>query len=248
MFILNNYHDLFTMKKVNNLRKKVRLVSAVVVSAISVVSSGVQAEETRKHDWYINGSVMPLVGASGSGLHINLNPAVVNGTGNYEGKMAWGLAVGHEGAFVRGTSPFQNVRLEVECVTGTIDRKSLDVPASHLVLGDAVKFHAFFLNGMMRLLDTTHTRLWLGGGVGYGQTKSPDATSATPCGCLRPLTHDDIAFRVKLQAEREISTNAALFAEAGYIRLTAGETHTLPGVDYGALNLTNLALGLRMYL
>ena len=75
-------------------------------------------------------------------------------------------------------------------MTGSIDRKSLDVPASRLVFGDALK----------------------------------------------------------LQAEREISTNAALFAEAGYIRLTAGETHTLPGVDYGALNLTNLALGLRMYL
>ena len=53
---------------------------------------------------------------------------------------------------------------------------------------------------------------------------------------------------MKLQAEQEISTNAALFAEAGYIRLTGGETHNLPGVDYGALNLTNLALGIRLYL
>jgi len=53
---------------------------------------------------------------------------------------------------------------------------------------------------------------------------------------------------VKLQAEREISKNAALFAQAGYIRLIGGETQNIPLVDYGALNLTNLALGIRVYL
>ncbi|MFZ4525670.1 MAG: beta strand repeat-containing protein [Chlorobium sp.] len=111
-----------------------------------------------------------------------------------------------------------------------------------------VKFRAIFLNGMLGLIDTKYKRLWLGGGIGYGQTKFPDARSATFCGCLQPLTHDDIAFRVKLQAEREISTNAALFAEAGYIKLTGGETQNIPGVDYGALNFTNLALGIRVYL
>ena len=248
MFILNNFHHLFTMKKFDNLRNNALLVMAVAVSAICFGSSGARAEESRKHNWYTTGSAMRIVDANGSGLHINLNPAVVDGISDYEGNMAWSVAVGHEGSFRRGSCTPQNVRLEVEGVAGSIDRKGIDVPGSRIVLDDTVKFRALFLNGMLGLWDTTHTRWWLGAGIGYGQTKFPDATGATSCGCLKPLTHDDIAFRVKLQAEREISTNAALFAEAGYIKLTGGDTHTLPGVDYGTLHLTNLALGIRVYL
>jgi len=248
MFIMKNYQDLSTMKKMNNLRKKALLVMAVAVSAISFLSSGVQAEESRKHDWYATGSAMRIIDTSGLGPRINLNPAVVDGISDYVGNMVWSLAVGHEGALCRGACAPQNVRLEVEGVAGSIDRKGIDVPGSRILLDDTVTFRALFLNGMLGLLDTKHTRWWLGGGIGYGQTKFPDARSATSCGCLQPLTHDDVAFRVKLQAEREISKNAALFAEAGYIKLTGGETHTIPGVDYGALNLTNLSLGIRLYL
>ena len=236
------------MKKIDNLRKKALLVIAVALSAISLVSTDVRAEESRKHDWYATGSAMNIVDASESGLHINLGPTVVDGISDYEGKMAWSVAVGHEGSFRRGACTPQNVRLEVEGVAGSIDRKGIDVPAGYYVLDDTVKFQALFLNGMLGLLDTEHTRWWLGAGIGYGQTKFPDATSATSCGCLQPLTHDALAFRVKLQAEWEISKNAALFAEAGYIKLTGGETHNIPGVDYGTLNLTNLALGIRLYL
>ena len=239
---------MFTMKKIDNLRKKALLVITFVASAVSLVSTDVRAEESRKHDWYATGSAMRLVDASGSDLHINLSPAVVDGISDYEGNMAWSVAVGHEGSFRRGACTPQNVRLEVEGVAGSIDRKGIDVPGSRIVLDDTIKFRALFLNGMLGFWDTTHTRWWLGAGMGYGQTRFPDARSATSCGCLQPLTHDAIAFRVKLQAEREISTNAALFAEAGYIKLTGGETHTLPGVDYGALKVTNIALGIRMYL
>ncbi len=239
---------MFTMKKIDNLRKNALLVMAVSVSAICFGSSGARAEEFPKHDWYATGSALRIVDANGSGLHINLIPAVVVGISDYEGNMAWSVAVGHEGSFRRGACTPQNVRMEVESVAGSIDRKGIDVPGSRIVLDDSVKFRALFLNGILGLWDTKHTRWWLGAGIGYGQTKFPDESGATSCGCLKPLTHDDIAFRVKLQAEREISTNSALFAEAGYIKLTGGETHTLPGVDYGALKVTNLALGIRVYL
>ena len=248
MFILNNYQDLSTMKKMNNLRKKALLVMALAVSAMSILSSVVQAKESRKHDWYATGSAMRIIDTSGLGPRINLNPAVVDGISDYVGNMAWSLAVWHEDALSRGACTPQNVRLEVECVAGSINRKNIDVPGSSIVLDDTVKFRAIFLNGMVGLFDMTYTRWWLGAGIGYGQTKFPDASGATTCGCLRPLTHDDVAFRVKLQAEREISKNAALFAQAGYIRLIGGETQNIPLVDYGALNLTNLALGIRVYL
>ena len=99
------------MKKIDILRKKVLLVTAVALCAMGFVSSGVQAEESRSHDWYATGSAMRIVDASGSGLHINLNPAVVDGAGDYEGNMAWSLAVGHEGALNRGACTPQNVRL-----------------------------------------------------------------------------------------------------------------------------------------
>jgi hypothetical protein len=249
MFIFRNVDHFFTMKKINNLRKKVLLVTAVAVTAMNFVSSDVQAEETRKHDWYATGSAMRVIDANGSGPRIDLGSSVVQlATSDYNGAMGVSLAIGHEGALCIGPTQPQNARLEVECVTGSIDRKSLDVPGSHTVLDDTVRFRALFLNGMLGIVDTPQTRWWLGGGIGYGQTKFPDASSATSCGCLQPLTHEDIAFRVKLQAECEISTNAALFAEAGYIKLTGGETHTIPGVDYGSLNLTNLSLGIRVYL
>ncbi|MEI6639789.1 MAG: hypothetical protein WCL46_08725 [Chlorobium sp.] len=247
LFILNNVRYLCTMKNINNLLQKALFASAVAVSAMSVVTSEVRAEESRKHDWYVTGSAMRIAEAGGSGLHLNLNPAVVDGIGDYEGNMAWSLAVGHESALSRGATTPQYVRLEVEGVSGSIDRKGIEVPGSRIALDDTVKFRALFLNGMVGMLDTTHTRWWLGAGIGYAQTTFPDASSATPCGCLQPLTHDDIAFQVKLQAELEISTNGALFAEAGYKKLTGGETRNLPGVDYGALNLTNIALGFRLY-
>ena len=215
---------------------------------MNFIPSDVQAEGSRKHGWYATGSAMRIVEPSGSGLHINLGAAVAEGNIAYDGNMGLSLAVGHEGALCIGPSQPQNARIEVEGVTGSIGRTGIDVPAGHSVLDDTVKFRALFLNGMFGLWDTRCTRLWLGGGIGYGQTKFPDARSATPCGCLQPLTHDALAFRAKLQAERKISTNAAVFAEAGYIRLNGGETHTLPGSDYGTLHLNNLALGLRVYL
>lgn len=221
---------------------------AVAVSIICFVFSGVQAEESRKHDWYVTGSAMYIIDASGSGQLINLGlPDPVEGKSTYDGNMGLSLAVGHEGAFCIGPFQPQNARLEVECVAGSIDRKSIDLPGTNYVLDDTVKFRAIFLNGMLGILDTPHTRWWLGAGIGYGQTKFPDATSETSCGCLQPLTHDDIAFRVKLQAERAISKNAALFAEAGYITLTGGDTNNIPGTDYGTLDLINLAIGIRVY-
>ena len=245
---MKNYHHRFTMKKIDNFRKKVLLATAVAVSAMSIISSVLQAAESRKPNRYVTASAMGIVDAGGSGVLVRLNPTDVNGTSNYDGKLGWSVATGHEEALCIGPFQHRNARLELEGVGGSIDRKNIDVPGSTIVLDDTVTFRALFLNGMLGLVDTKHTRWWLGAGIGYGQTKYPDATHATSCGCLRPLTHDDVAFRVKLQAEREISKNAALFAEAGYIKLTGGETHTIPGVDYGTLKVTNLALGLRVYL
>ena len=237
------------MKKIDNLRKKALFSAAVAAFAMLFFVPNAQAEHKQRQSWYATASSMRVIDANGSGPRIDLGSSVVQqATIDYNGNMAWSLAAGHEGALCRGACTPQNVRLEVECVAGSIDRKSIDVPGSHILLDDTVKFRAIFLNGVLGIVDTPHTRWWLGAGIGYGQTKFPDASSATSCGCLQPLTHDDVAFRVKLQAEREISKNAALFAEAGYIKLTGGETHTIPGVDYGSLNLTNLALGIRVYL
>ncbi len=235
------------MKNIENLQNKVLLVLAVAVAVMLFAASGVRAEESRKHDWYVTGSAMRVVDANGSGLLINLNPLRVEGRSDYKGNRSRSLAVGHEGVLSAGPSQPQNARLEVEYVDGSIDRKGIDVPGSRIVLDDTVNFRVLFLNGMLGLWDTTHTRWWLGAGVGYGQTKFPDATSATSCGCLKPLTHDDLAFRVKLQGERKISANAALFAEAGSIKLNGGDTNTIPGVAYGSLHLTNLSFGIRSY-
>ena len=237
------------MKKIDNLRKKALFSAAVAASAMLFIVPNAQAEHKQRQSWYATGSAMGVIDADGFGPRIELGSSVVQqATSDYDGNMAASVAVGHEAALCRGACTPQNVRLEVEYVAGSIDRQGIDVPAVYYVLDDTVKFRALFLNGMLGLLDTKHTRWWLGAGIGYGQTEFPDATSATPCGCLQPLTHDAIAFRVKLQAEREISTNAALFAEAGYMQLSGGDTHTLPGSDYGTLNLTNLALGIRLYL
>ena len=232
---------------IRNIPKNALLVSVVAVVSMLFSSTGVRAEELQKHDWYVTGSAMGLVAANGTGFVIHLNPAAVQGRSNFQGNMSRSLAVGQEGVLSVGTSQPQNGRLEVEYVDGSIDRQSIDVPGTHIVLNDTVKFRALFLNGILGVWDTKSARWWLGAGIGYGQTKFPDASSATSCGCLKPLTHDDLAFRVKLQGEREISANAALFAEAGYIKLTGGDTNTIPGVAYGSLHLTNLSVGIRSY-
>ena len=64
---------------------------------------------------------------------------------------------------------------------------------------------------------------------------------------MKALHNNGVAFQVKLQGERQISTNGALFVEAGYMRLPGGRTNIIPTVEYSDLNLTNISLGLRTY-
>jgi len=80
---------------------------------------------------------------------------------------------------------------------------------------------------------------------GMRKPRVPDASFATTCGCFKPVTHDALAFQLKLQVERTISKSSAVFAEAGYMTLTGGQTNTIPGTDYGVLNSGKLSLGWR---
>ncbi len=133
-------------------------------------------------------------------------------------------------------------------VSGSTDREYADVGIVHKGLNDSVKYRAIFLNGMLGVYDTEKMRVWAGAGIGYGQVKVP-YVYCNPCDCLQAVTHEAIAYRAKVQVEREISKTGAVFAEVGYMKFDAGETsNILPKVDYGQLNLVDLALGLRFYL
>ncbi len=236
------------MNKIHIIKKKALFSVAVAASAMLFAASNVEAEHLQRPGWYATGSAMGIVDVNGSGPRIDLGNSVVEeGTSDYDGNMAASFALGHEFTIDREKCHPQNVRLEMELVHGSVHRNSIDVSGSHLVLNDNVKYQALFLNAMLGIVDTPHTRWWVGAGVGYGQTRFPDASYATTCGCLKPVTHDDVAFRVKLQAERDISKNAALFAEAGYMKFTNGKRDAIPAVNYGDLHFTNVSLGMRIY-
>ena len=227
------------------------VLAAVAASAMFCVAPQAEAAQMWRQSWYATGAAMGIVNTDDGSPTIALSglSTPLPGSIDYSGTFAGSVAVGHEGAFCRKKCGPQNARIEVEMVAGSSDRKRVDLDNLHLNLNDSVKYRAIFLNGMLGVYDTEKMRVWAGAGIGYGQVKVPYFNCNTPCDCLQAVTHEDIAYRAKVQVEREISKTGAVFAEVGYMKFDAGKTSTaLRQVDYGQLNLVDLALGLRFYL
>jgi len=234
------------MKIIKKFGKK-GVLAAVAASAMFCVAPQAEAAQTWRQSWYATGAAMGIVNTDDGSPTTSLTGTPLPISIDYNGTFAGSIAVGHEGAFCRKECGPQNVRLELEMVAGSTDREHIQLLTFTSNPEDSVKYRAIFLNGMLGVYDTEKMRVWAGAGIGYGQVKVPYTTS--PCGCLQAVTHEDIAYRAKLQVEREISKTGAVFAEVGYMKFDAGETNIVgKNVDYGQLNLMDLALGLRFYL
>ncbi len=236
------------MKKSHNNWKKL-LTTASVLAMLFVVQEA-WAEKMPYHPcgWYGTGALSKIINADDSGIRVDLGTGVLQeGEIDYDGNFGGAVAVGYENSICYKKNKPIYLRVEAELFGGSIHRSGVDFGARHADLDDTVQLRALFFNGLLGLKDTRHTRWWLGAGAGYASTRFPDASSATPCGCMKAVHNNGVAFQVKLQGERQISTSAALFLEAGYMRLPGGRTNIIPTVEYSDLNLTNISLGLRTY-
>jgi len=236
------------MKIIKKFGKK-GVLAAVAASAMFCVAPQAEAAQTWRQSWYATGAAMGIVNTDDGSPTIDVTGTPLPSSIDYSGTFAGSVAVGHEGALCRKKCGPQNVRLELEMVAGSTDREHIQLDNLSLNPNDSVKYRAIFLNGMLGVYDTEKMRVWAGAGIGYGQVKVPYFNCNTTCDSLQPVTNEDIAYRAKVQVEREISKTGAVFAEVGYMKFDAGETKKVgSNVDYGQLNLVDLALGLRFYL
>ncbi len=235
------------MKKSHNNWKKLLTAASLLSLLFLVQEAQAEAQQYHKGGFYGTVDVSKIINADDSGIRVNLGSGVLqDGEIDYDGNYGAAVAVGYENSFCYKKNPVY-LRVEAELFGGNVHRKGVDFGTLHAALDDTVELRALFFNALLGLKDTRHTRWWLGAGAGYAQSQFPDASYATPCGCLKAVTHNGVAFQVKLLAERQISDHAALFAQAGYMRFPGCRTYLIPSVEYSDLNLTNISLGVRTY-
>lgn len=139
-------------------------------------------------------------------------------------------------------------RLEGEYWGGRLERKSFKVAALNARLGDRLRADALFLNGLVRVASTEHSRWWLGAGIGYADVRLPDASGGPlNCACLGAAGGSGTAYRFKAQAERLLSDQSAVFLELGYVKLpsVASTATGFPKTRYDGLGVTHLSVGWR---
>ena len=243
-----NINHFFTASNPWYKLKKGFYVIAAVISLLFVFHD-LKAEKTRQEGWYVTGSAMRITNATGSGPRLDLGASVlVEGTSLYTGNFAGTVALGHQFTLVSEECIDRHLRLELELLSGTIRRKSVDIGALRTTLDDNVQLRALFCNGVIELCDNAHFRSWFGAGLGYGKTSFPDASYATQgCACLDAVTSDGLSVRMKLLVEKPVSTNVALFGEAGYMKLPGSPIEGLSSAYYDDQTLLSISFGIRSY-
>lgn len=172
------------------------------------------------------------------------------------GTTRWGhgqlgtLAVGRQFRWGDNGEPDQGLplRLELESVHLRLQRQSFHVAASNALIDDRLRADALFVNGLVRIGQTEHTRWWLGAGIGHANVRLPNAISPkNSCACLGPAKGTGLAYRAKLQAEYLLSDHSTVFAELGHVRLSSLNTTaaTPPYTRYDRPSLTHLSAGYR---
>ena len=223
----------------------------VIVVAISLlfVFHDLKAEQSRKETWYVTASTMRFIDVQGAGPRLDLGtPILVEGRSSYTGNFAGTVALGHQFTFVSEECVDRHLRLELELMSGTIHRKSVDIGVLRPTLDDTVKLRALFVNGVIELFDKGNFRSWFGAGLGYGKTSFPDASYATQgCSCLDAVTSDGLSVRMKLLVEKPVANNVALFGEAGYMKLPGSPIEGLSSPYYDDLTLLSISFGIRSY-
>ncbi len=78
----------------------------------------------------------------------------------------------------------------------------------------------------------------------YAWTNVPDASYATPCGCLKGAKSESLALQLKLQGEKMVSGNSSIFGEVGYANFRGANSGGVPSAHYGDVGVTGIGLGI----
>ncbi len=201
--------------------------------------------------WYGTGALARSVSVSGGGPEVSLGGGVqVAGSTDHGTARAGALAIGHEWRRLRDGEAPRHVRLEGEWWSARLPRESVRLGTTTAHAGDAVRAQALFVNGLVRLATTEHSRWWAGAGLGWASVRVPDGSALFPafasCGCLRAESGSGLAWRLKLQGERAVSEHAAVFAELAYTRLPTAGGGSAPAASYGGWGVTTVGVGVRL--
>jgi hypothetical protein len=246
---MNYKNQTTTGNKPYHLRKRIITVAVAVVAVMLAVTPSVNAKPSADCNWYLSAGAQGIVDARGTGPDANLGGGVVvNGSSDYSGRHALNVGVGREFTVCNDTGRRTHLRLEAQYWDGYVHRNSVALGVVNPVLDDKVDYRALFLNGFVALSRTDKFSLWLGPGVGYAWTSFPDASYATPCGCLKAAKSEGLALQLKLQAERRVYDNTSVFGEVGYVNFPGAQSTGIPGSSYGDVGMVIIGLGVITHL
>ncbi|NTV02109.1 MAG: hypothetical protein HGB04_04900 [Chlorobiaceae bacterium] len=216
------------------------------MSALPLASVEAVQRESEKGCWYVAASGQQIVRADGEGPDVDLGGAAFfKGSSDYQGGGIWTVSAGKE-FIVRneGRSPTR-LRLELQLLDGYLDRERVQFAVVKPELNDQIKVRGLYLNSLVRLLSGETSRLWLGGGLGLGQSKFPDATHATACGCLKASDSYGMVWQAMIQGERNIYCHTSLFVEGGYRHFPGSRASGVPTAGYGGPDVITVGVGFR---
>ncbi len=219
-------------------------IAAALLLALANAASAAQGAD--EPALYANITVGHGVAVSGGNARVSLGGGVSAGASvGHDAGPAGSLAFGREFVSKKENGEPKHYRLEGELWAGSVKRTSITLDGTTFARRDAIDAQALFVNGLYRFYNNERYRGWLGLGLGWGRVSVPSAQDALqPCDCFGAKTASGLAYRLKLQVQRDLSENTRLFAELGYVRLPADSTGGLPSTRYGALGLTTIGLGL----
>lgn len=234
-----------TTKTMNRYTHTSRLAAALL---LTLAGASAHAQTADEPALYANITLGQSVAVAGGDARVDFGSGVsAAGTIAYDNGAAGSLAFGRE--FISENKDDneepKHYRLEGELWAGRVQRASMVVNDTPVTRRDAINAQALFVNGLVRFFNGEHYRGWLGAGIGWGRVSVPSAQDAFEgCNCFGEKIVTGLAYRVKLQVQRDLTESTKLFAEVGYIRLPAGSTGSSPSTHYGALGVTAVGIGL----
>lgn len=194
--------------------------------------------------------------AAGSAVDVELGPRVaLSGQTQTGNGLAGRLAVGRQfEPRNRSGETGTPWRLELELWQHEADRSSVQVGQLKLAPGDRISTAGAFLNALVPVVrsDAESTRgqpnwrLWVGGGIGWAQTKQPGLSSAA-CNCLPSRADGGAATQLKLQLDRRLGDESFVVTHLNAVRTGGAATAagSYPVTRYAGRALVEAGVSLR---
>lgn len=229
--------------------------AALLLLSFAAVGEAAAAANDDQDHWYATVAAGKLLHPRNTGADITLGgiaPIELAGHVEYADGTAVTATVGRQVRWDDDPEEDseQHWRAEAELWHGRAERDGVDAGILQADLDDKVTATALFINAQYRLAATTHTRWWLGVGLGYARVRMPDASQVANCSCLGPAYGTGTAGRIKLSVEYTLSPRTALFLQLGYVALPDASTQLNAGsvTKHSGLRSSEGVLGFLMRL